>query len=135
MAKMRGVLEAVGVQEMPGRAGFAAGVQRQPVAQPASADEKFDCLAAAWRENRGPTSSLTEMAMRPEYQRIIGMGHEAVPLLLEELQKAPDHWFWALVAITGEDPVPPEHKGKLSEMTKAWLQWGRDEGYLESNGT
>jgi len=100
-----------------------------------STSEEFHRLAAAWRENRGPTSSLTEMAMRPEYQQIIGMGRDAVPLLLQELRKTPDHWFWALVAITGEDPVPPEHKGKLSEMTKAWLQWGKDQGYLESNGT
>lgn len=97
----------------------------------ASAGERFRRLAAAWRENRGPTSSLTEMATQPEYQHIIGMGRDAVPFLLQELQKQPDHWFWALVAITGEDPVPPEHKGRLSEMTKDWLRWGKEHGYLE----
>jgi len=71
--------------------------------------------------------------MRPEYQQIIGMGRDAVPLILEELQKEPDHWFWALAATTGEDPVPPEHKGKLSEMTKAWLEWGERHGYVQSD--
>ena len=102
---------------------------------PGSAVERFRRLAAAWRQNRGPVSSLSELAMRPEYQQIIGMGRDAVPLLLQELRAEPDHWFWALVAITGEDPVPPEHKGNLSEMTQAWLQWGKDHGYMESNGT
>jgi len=104
-------------------------------AQTASTIQRFRRLAAAWRANRGPTSSLTEMAMRPEYQQIIGMGRDAVPLLLQELQREPDHWSWALVAITGEDPVPPEDRGKLAAMTRAWLQWGKEHGHLESNAT
>jgi len=85
-------------------------------------------LARAWRADVGPTSSLTDMAMHPAYQQIIGMGPEAVPLLLRELERRPDHWFWALKAITGVDPVPPNQKGKLDEMAKAWVQWGRDRG-------
>lgn len=111
-------------------AGEGPGAERS---QPPVTAEKFRRLAAAWREGRGPTSSLSEMAMRPEYQQIIGMGRDAVPLILEELQKEPDHWFWALAATTGEDPVPPEHKGKLSEMTKAWLEWGERHGYVQSD--
>ena len=38
-----------------------------------------------------------------------------------ELRREPDHWFWALIAITGEDPVAPKDRGKLQEMTDAWL--------------
>lgn len=89
-------------------------------------EERFQRLAIAWREECGPTSSITEMAMQPSYQQIIGMGHDALPLLLLELEDDPDHWFWALKAITGEDPVPPQSKGRLSEMAKAWLSWGRE---------
>ena len=37
--------------------------------------------------------------LRP-YQRIIGMGLPVVPLILEELEREPDQWFWALEAIT-----------------------------------
>ena len=36
----------------------------------------------------------------------------------------PDHWFPALKSISGEDPVPPEDRGKVRRMTKAWLAWG-----------
>jgi RNA polymerase sigma factor (sigma-70 family) len=131
-AKTGGVARGTGRgKELP-TAGQRSDTSR---AQLTSASERFQRLAAAWRANRGPTSSLTELAMRPEYQQIIGMGTDAVPLLLQELQRELDHWFWALVAITGEDPVGPEHKGKLSEMRKVWVQWGKDRGYLQSNGT
>ena len=69
--------------------------------------------------------------MHPAYQQIIGMGEEALPLILEELSRRPGHWFWALKAITGEDPVPAEHAGEVPEMTRAWLEWGRQHDYIE----
>ena len=72
---------------------------------------------------------MTEMAMHPAYQEIIGMGELAVPLILAELERDPDHWFWALKAITGADPVPEHCRGHLEEMAQAWLRWGRMQGY------
>ncbi|MEX2561314.1 MAG: hypothetical protein WD403_15430 [Pirellulales bacterium] len=50
--------------------------------------------------------------------------------LLQELENEPDYWFWALEAITGENPVPDELRGNLEEMAVAWLEWGRVHGYL-----
>ena len=67
--------------------------------------------------------------MHPAYQRIIGMGESAIPLLLEELDARPDHWAWALRAITGVDPVPDASRGKLRPTADAWVKWGRDNGY------
>lgn len=90
---------------------------------------RFRNLVRAWKAATSLTSSITEMATDPAYQQIIGMGKEAIPLILEELQQDPDHWFWALRAITGEDPVPPADRGKLRSMTQAWLAWARAHGY------
>jgi len=90
--------------------------------------EKFQALASMWRNDVLFTSSVTEMVLHPAYQRIIGMGAAAVPFLLRELERRPDHWFWALTAITGADPVRPEHRGKLREMANAWLKWGTEQG-------
>ncbi len=59
------------------------------------------------------------MAMLKPYQRIVGMGLSTVPLILEELRREPDQWFWALEAITEENPVPPEAAGKVREMARA----------------
>jgi len=86
-------------------------------------------LVARWKDERGPTSSTTELAMCPSYQRIIGLGPAVVPLLLRELEREPDHWFWALRAITGADPVPPASRGKVRDMAQIWIGWGRQQGY------
>ncbi len=77
-------------------------------------------------------SSITEMSMLPSYQKLVGMGEVAIPLLLAELKSEgdePDQWFWALKAITGIDPVKPEDRGDFVGMARAWLKWGEDEGY------
>ena len=92
--------------------------------------DKFRRLVAQWHAERGPTSSISQMAMHPAYQQIIGMGMEVVPLLLGELTRELDHWFWALKAITGVDPVPPASRGKMRDMAEAWFRWGRQQGYL-----
>lgn len=102
---------------------------RYPVTRrPLSEAEKFQSLAEAWRNDVRLTSSLTDMILHPAYQRIIGMGAAAIPFLLRELERKPDHWFWALTAITGVDPVPPEDRGKLRKMTEVWLKWGKEQG-------
>lgn len=91
--------------------------------------QRFYTLLSTWRRDIQATSSITEMAMHPAYQQIIGMGPVAVPLLLRELEHQPDHLFWALKAITGEDPVPLEDRGWVDRMCRAWLKWGEKHGY------
>jgi len=100
-----------------------------PVAVGANVEALFLTLAHRWKEERGPSSSTTEIAMCPSYQRIIGLGPAAIPLILRELEREPDHWFWALKAITGEDPVPADSRGKVREMARLWVEWGRQQGY------
>lgn len=89
----------------------------------------FEQLAQAWRDEHRFMSSVTDMVLLPSYQRIIGLGPNAVPLLLRELERRPDQWFWALQAITAEDPVPADGRGDLAKMSAAWLAWGRQRGY------
>lgn len=91
---------------------------------------QFSELTAAWRAETALMSSLTQMCTHPAYQRIVGMGESALPFIFLDLQTEPDHWFWALKAITGCDPVPPSHRGDLDAMTCDWLAWGRSKGYV-----
>src|ERR1700722_1280286 len=83
--------------------------------------QRFQELVRQWKEATLFLSSITDMAMHPAYQQIIGMGKEALPLILEELRREPDHWFWALQAITGVNPVPIVGRGDMTQMTQAWL--------------
>jgi hypothetical protein len=92
--------------------------------------DRFRRLSAEWKEQSRYLSNTAQMAMLKPYQKIIGMGPSVVPLLLEELRREPDQWFWALEAITEENPVPPDAEGKVRLMAEAWVEWGRRQGYL-----
>src|SRR5258708_13893714 len=53
--------------------------------------ERFDTLVSHWKRERGPHSSSARLTSHPAYQDIIGLGPAVVPLLLKELERAPDH--------------------------------------------
>lgn len=98
--------------------------------QPAETfEQRFQKLAATWRADTAYLSSCTDMFAHPAYQEIIGLGKAAVPLLLQDLAREPEHWSYALQVITGANPVPPADRGNLDKMAAAWLRWGREHGY------
>ena len=90
---------------------------------------QFADLAAQWQRDRPRGGDLAAMTAHPAYQSIIAMGAPAVPWILESLAAQPDHWFVALHAITGANPVAPASQGRLPEMAAAWLEWGQQQGY------
>ena len=50
------------------------------------------------------------------------MGKDAIPFILDDLREQPTgHWFWALGAITGEDPTLGE--ADIDKAIQAWLSW------------
>ncbi|CAN5277008.1 hypothetical protein BH24GEM2_BH24GEM2_10810 [soil metagenome] len=85
--------------------------------------ERFQALAEEWHEATDDLSG-TAVFMHPAYQQIIGMGPVVLPLLFRDLAETESHWFWALRVITNENPVPPEHRGRVDRMTSTWLSWG-----------
>ena len=101
-----------------------------PVSMVDEVESQFRSLAEQWRRETGMFSSITSMVAHPAYQGIINMGARAIVPILRDLQRRPDHWFWALTYITGENPVPRESAGNLRQMAGAWLEWGRRRGYI-----
>lgn len=89
---------------------------------------RFQMLRQRWHQERGATSSITQMGNCPAYQSIIGMGPSVIPHILRQLEsegEEPDMWFWALKALTeGYDPVPDSNRGDFRAMAAAWLAWG-----------
>lgn len=92
--------------------------------------DEFEELAAEWRRDTAPYSSSLQIAMNSAYQRIIGLGPSALPHICRALETRPEHWFWALNALTGADPVPAEERGNLVAMQTRWLDWARNEGII-----
>jgi hypothetical protein len=95
-----------------------------------SRHERFSRLAAEWKKQSRYLSNTAQMALLKPYQRIIGMGPPVVPLILEELRREPDQWFWALESITEQNPVPQEAVGKVRLMAEAWIGWGEQLGLI-----
>ena len=98
--------------------------------QSENSELKFLSLKIKWKSETVMLSSVNDIVLHPAYQQIIGMGKEAIPLILSEMKETPGHWFWALKCITGEDPVLPEQRGKIKEMADTWIAWGIERGYL-----
>jgi len=88
-----------------------------------SIDATFKDLTQTWRSETLISSSLTEIVLNRSYQRIIGLGPRVVPLILRELRGSLEHWFWALMCITGYSP-PNVPSGDLEALRQAWLDWG-----------
>jgi hypothetical protein len=84
--------------------------------------QKFANYKTQWLAQAQLLSRQKDMVALLAYLQIIGMGREALPYLLRELEIRPNWWFVALQAITSEDPVPEEHYGDLIAMTKDWLE-------------
>ena len=98
-----------------------------PSVQPINAE--FSALVQQWRNDTRKLSLVQQKAMHPAYQRIIGMGEKALPLIFRELERRGEHWLWALTAITGRDDIAkPDHNFK--QAVQAWLEWGRARRYL-----
>lgn len=91
----------------------------------------FAALAETWREETVYLSSTTAIVSHPAYRKIVAMGRAALPLIVAELRRErddPAHWFGALRAITGENPVPDCDRGDTARMADAWLRWADDHG-------
>jgi hypothetical protein len=89
---------------------------------------RFRELAGEWTRETAMESSTSTIVMHRAYQRIIGLGPRALPLILRELRDRPAYWFWALAAIAGEDPAAGIER--FDEARRAWLTWGEHRGYL-----
>ena len=92
--------------------------------------DEFNRLVVEWKTGRRRGADVAQMTAHPAYRQIVGMGEQAIPLILEELERQADHWFPALHELTGISPVPAESKGNIAKMRQAWLDWGTEEAYI-----
>ena len=92
-------------------------------------EDLFESFALTWGIDNRHNSNAQDIAQHPSYQRIVGMGKDALPMIFKQMRKKPGHWFLALQAITGINPVAPENRGDIVAMTGDWLKWGSDHGF------
>ncbi|MDQ3919846.1 MAG: hypothetical protein M3348_15370 [Acidobacteriota bacterium] len=90
-------------------------------------ERTFRTLADEWLSETAHLSNPVDKFMHPALVQIIGLGKQAVPLILMEVQKQSGHWFYALEHINRMNPVLPEDQWDLEKTADAWLEWGRRE--------
>lgn len=89
----------------------------------------FAALVPKWREDAALHSISHRVALMPAYQEMIGLGSEALPLILDRLKTDPSsHWFWALKAIGRQDAA--KGTSTVSQAVEAWLGWGHSRGLV-----
>jgi hypothetical protein len=91
-------------------------------------ESEFRTLADQWQRETRKLSSIEKIVLHPAYQKIIGMGREALPMILRELKTTRGHWLWALVMITREDIAQPGQS--FREACDEWVRWGEAKGYI-----
>lgn len=89
----------------------------------------FEWLASNWKNETAHLSSIRLLKDNYHYRQIVELGDDVIPMILEDLEQGdyPAYWYPALKEIAGgEDPVSPEHRGNVREMTRAWVRWARE---------
>ena len=90
-------------------------------------EQEFNELAEQWYRETKMLSSVHQMVLHPAYQKIIGMGKEAL-FIFRELKRTRGHWLWALAMITREDHAKPGEN--FRNVVDSWLVWGQKMGYI-----
>lgn len=74
-------------------------------------------------------ASLRDVFQDAPYQKIIGLGPQALPLLLRLVMRDRSAvWFWALAAIVGSDEA--RGSDSVAVAAAAWIGWGQSRGLL-----
>lgn len=92
-------------------------------------EEEFTQRADRWHKETSFQSSLGAKFMHDDYQTIMAMGQPVIPLILARLKTKREHWFWALKHLAKEDVA--DGAETPSAAAKAWLKWGKDQGYID----
>ena len=93
-------------------------------------EEYFRKLADKWQRDTGHLSLISQRVSHPAYRRIIRMGGAAVPMILEDLQRVPGHWFHALITLADDNPIPSDFDGTIEDAAALWVDWGVDKGLI-----
>ena len=104
--------------------------QKSPIKKQKNVRDQFEELFQKWQSETALLSSGTAIVSHTAYLQIVSMGEVVIPFILLKLLENPQHLFYALYQITGENPVPLAHAGNLQQMTLDWLSWGQTKGYL-----
>lgn len=84
-----------------------------------------------WAAETNVYSSPLQIKDHRIYQLLLRHGDAVVETALAKLDETPMHSMLMLSAVTGENPVTEEMRGRIPNMINAWREWARN----RENGT
>ena len=77
-------------------------------------EAEFEQLTAEWKQETAHLSSPKMVAAHRAYQEIIGMGKDAIPLILRDLEESPSQCSGS--GLSGQLPESPLYVLRTEEM-------------------
>lgn len=89
---------------------------------------KIEEVADKWLNDTKWSSSFDDIMSHPAFEQLRNAGPSSLSLAISKLRDGDlqVHWFILAKTIAGEDPSPPETRGRLPEMAKYWISWAND---------
>jgi len=110
-----------------GRSLFVQGLHKQQL------KKRFDFYNSIWKSETIFSSSITEITNNSAYRSIIGLGQKVIPFIIDDLKATDNHWFYALEALTGQNPIKENHKGIVPLMKNDWIEWAKANNLTDEN--
>ncbi|WP_461255462.1 hypothetical protein [Treponema sp. R80B11-R83G3] len=92
----------------------------------------FEELYTQWRAQT-KFDSFIGNSTDSNHEKIIQLGNDAVPFIINKLRTENAHLFIALNKITGKNPVKKENRGNVRKMAKDWIHWDDNINVLHSD--
>jgi hypothetical protein len=83
--------------------------------------EKFNSLKKAWEKNTIFSSSISKITEDRNFKSIVQMGSNAIPLIIDDIEKTPSNLVWALNIITGRTLIA-KYRLTITEACKIWVK-------------
>jgi len=83
--------------------------------------DKFYSLKNEWKKQTMFTSSISNIIEDPNFKRIVDMGNKVIPLIIDDIDRAPSNLVWALNIITGAI-LRTNQRLTITEACKAWVK-------------
>ena len=91
---------------------------------------KFSALADRWESETGSMSILSQKLTHRDFLKIVSLGEDVVPFILERLPKRPHNWFLALDVLVDNADKPSIDIPNAREAVLRWIEWGKGHGRI-----
>lgn len=82
---------------------------------------RFDVLYSSWKQQTAVLSSAKAMVNQKDFQAIVAMGYDAVPFIVNTIDKEPSPLVWALNFIFNAK-ISNNPNTTITEACKLWVK-------------